>query len=396
MSDNHRYDLLIVGAGIFGVTAALALRQRGYHVGVIDPGPLPHPLAESTDISKVVRLQYGVDAQYTTMGEAAVVRWRQWNAEWDAPLYHEIGVTMLTRQPMSAGGYEYESYQMSLKRGHPVERLDADEIVRRFPAWKPGAYVDGYWSSVGGFAESGRVVEALIQRGKAQGIDYHEGQTAATILEAAGRVNGVATREGERFYADQVVICAGTWTPLLLPELAPVMKSTGQPVFHLTPPDPALFQPPHFVVFTADIAATGWYGFPGHPRTGVVKIANHGVGQHLHPTHDERLVTAADEAALRTMLRETFPSLVNAPIVYTRRCVYGDTLDEHFWIDRHPDRPGLTVAAGGSGHGFKFAPVLGDLIADAAEGKANEWLPKFRWRQLVATVAGQEAARFHG
>jgi glycine/D-amino acid oxidase-like deaminating enzyme len=396
MATEQSDDVLIVGAGIFGVTAALELRRRGHRVGVIDPGPLPHPLAESTDISKVVRLQYGADEQYTAMGEAAIAGWRRWNAEWDEPLYHEVGVTMLTRQPMVDKGYEYESYQLSLRRGYAVERLNADEIVRRFPAWKPGAYVDGYWSGVGGFAESGRVVEALIRRGEAHDIRFHAGQTAVTLLEEAGRVNGVATREGERFHAEQVVICAGTWTPLLLPELAPVMKSTGHPVFHLVPPDPALFQAPHFPVFTADIAATGWYGFPTHPRFGVVKIANHGVGQRLHPERNARVVTADDERALRTMLTETFPSLVAAPIVYTRRCVYGDTLDEHFWIDRHPARPDLTVAAGGSGHGFKFGPVLGGLIADAVEGKPNEWLPKFRWRHLGADVAGQEAARFHG
>ena len=179
-------------------------------------------------------------------------------------------------------------------------------------------------------------------------------------------------------------------------ELQPKMKPTGHPVFHLRPPDPALFSPPQFTCFTADISRTGWYGFPYHPREQVVKIANHGVGQRLHPTNDPRLVGAADEEALRAMLAETFPALVDAPIVYTRRCLYNDTLDEHFLIDRHPEWVGLTVGAGGSGHGFKFGPLLGDLIADAAEGAPNRWLAKFRWRWLAEDTVGEEAARYHG
>jgi glycine/D-amino acid oxidase-like deaminating enzyme len=330
------------------------------------------------------------------MAEAALDGWRRWNAQWDEPLFHETGVMMVTRAPMQPGGFEYESYHMALRRGHHPDRLNADEIVRRFPQWKPGAYVDGYYHREGGYAESGRVVAKLVELGQTAGIDYYIGYTVDTILEEKGRMIGVQAREGQRFYADHVIVCAGTWTHVLLPELASVMKSSGHPVFHLKPAHPENFQPPQFVVFTADISATGWYGFPRHPHNGVIKIANHGVGQILHPENDARVVTPADEANLRTMLADTFPTLVDAPVVYTRRCLYCDTRDEHFWIDRHPNRPGLTVAAGGSGHGFKFAPILGSLIADAMEAKSNDWLPKFRWRTLESMTQGQEAARHHG
>jgi glycine/D-amino acid oxidase-like deaminating enzyme len=330
------------------------------------------------------------------MAEESLDGWRRWNAEWDEPLFHETGVTMLTHAPMQSGGFEYESYHMALSRGHHPDRLDADEIVRRFPQWKPGVYVDGYYNREGGYAESGRVVAKLVELDQAAGVSFHVGYTVDTILEANGRVIGVQARDGSQFHADQVIVCAGTWTHVLLPELAPVMKSSGHPVFHLKPANPEAFQPPEFVVFFADTSATGWYGFPLHPHNGVVKIANHGIGQILHPENDVRVVTAEDEANLRAMLADTFPALLDAPIVYNRRCLYCDTRDEHFWIDRHPQRSGLTVAAGGSGHAFKFAPILGGLIADAMEAKPNDWLPKFRWRTLEEMTAGQEAARHHG
>jgi glycine/D-amino acid oxidase-like deaminating enzyme len=388
--------MLIVGAGIFGLTAAVALRDRGYDTAVLDPGPLPHPLAASTDISKVVRMEYGPDEQYMAMVEAAIEGWHRWNDEWGQTLYHEVGVTMFTCDEMKPGGFEFESYQLLLKRGHQPERLHADEITRRFPAWKPGVYVDGYFHARGGYAESGRVVSALIEQAEAKGVVLITGQTVVDVVVENGRATGVRTQARDTFSAGQVIIAAGAWTPLLVPELAPVMKSSGHPVFHLQVNHPALFTPPDFAVFTADIANTGWYGFPVHPGEGILKIANHGVGVPLHPSHDERTVTLADEDNLRRFLANTFPALVDAPVVYTRRCLYCDTLDEHLWLDHHPKQEGLFVAAGGSGHGFKFAPVLGDLIADAVEGNPHDWLPRFRWRHLRLDTAGEEAARHHG
>ncbi|MDX1689323.1 MAG: FAD-dependent oxidoreductase [Candidatus Promineifilaceae bacterium] len=396
---NDVYDVVVVGAGIFGVTAALSLRRRQNTVALLDPGSLPNPRAASTDISKVVRMEYGADTVYMAMVEEALEGWHRWNEGWDEPLYHETGVVMLARAPLTPGGFEYESYQALLQRGHRPERLDADEIARRFPAWKPGAFVDGFFHARGGYAESGRVVAALIREAESRGVDVYERQVATALLRDGDRVTGVRTRSGETFAAGHVLVAAGSWTYLLVPELTPYMRATGHPVFHLRPADPKMFAPPRFTVFTADVSQTGWYGFPFHPGEGVVKIANHGVGVRLHPDDDERVVTAEDEARLRAFLSDTLPGLAEAPVVYTRRCLYADTLDEHLWIDRHPDLEGLTVATGGSGHGFKFAPILGDLIADVLEGarggKENDWLVRFRWRELSAGTAGEEAARHH-
>src|SRR4051794_10532053 len=148
-------------------------------------------------------MEYGTDEQYMAMAEASLDGWRRWNAQWDEPLFHETGVTMVNHKPMEPGGFEYESYHMALKRGHHPDRLDAAEIVRRFPQWKPGAYVDGYYHREGGYAESGRVVAKLIELGQAAGIEYPTGFTVDTILEENGRVIGVQARDGSRFYADQ-------------------------------------------------------------------------------------------------------------------------------------------------------------------------------------------------
>lgn len=388
-------DVAIVGGGIFGLSAALELRGRGHRVTVLDPGPIPHPLAATTDVSKVVRMEYGVDDLYMEMVDRAIDGFEAWNERAGEALYHPCGVVMLSRDAMVPGGFEHDSYQSLLRHGKTPERLDADEIVRRFPAFGPGAYQDGFFHARGGFGESGRVVETLAGWARTSGIDVLEGQTAERVTDAGNRVTGVVTREGLELSAGQVVVAAGAWTPKLVGELRPLMRATGHPVFHLQVSNPSLFSAPNFAVFTADIARTGWYGFPIHPRRGIVKIARHSAGLALDPEHDERVVDDDEVEILRTFLRESFPSIAEAPIVYTRRCLYCDTLDEHLWIDRHPRTEGLVVASGGSGHGFKFGPVLGGMIADVVEGKAHPWHERFAWRQLDVATAGQEPARHH-
>jgi glycine/D-amino acid oxidase-like deaminating enzyme len=187
-----------------------------------------------------------------------------------------------------------------------------------------------------------------------------------------------------------VIAALGSWTPHALPFTAGWFRSSGMPVFHLRPDDPVLFEAARFPVFGADISSTGYYGFPLHPTAGVVKIANHGVGRALHPSSPDRVVTGDEIAALRGFLADTFPALAAAPLVASRVCVYCDTWDGHFWIDRDPERDGLVLATGGSGHAYKFAPLLGDLIADAVDGRPT---PRFRWRPGLRPERSEEAAR---
>jgi glycine/D-amino acid oxidase-like deaminating enzyme len=116
----------------------------------------------------------------------------------------------------------------------------------------------------------------------------------------------------------------------------------------------------------------------------------------MSPEFPQRAVTSGEEASLRKFLSWAFPALADAPIVYSRVCMYCETHDGNYWIAPDPERKGLVIAAGDSGHGFKFAPVLGEIIADAVEGKPNPILEKFRWRPEVPVGAGTDAARFVG
>ncbi len=388
---------LVVGAGIFGAAAALELARRGHSVTLLDPGPLPHPLAASTDISKVLRMEYGTDETYMSMMEEAFDGWRSWSRRWrsrrEPDLYHETGVLMVCRSPMEPGGFEYESWKMLTARGHEPERVDAGAMRDRFPAWNADVYVDGFFHALGGYAESGAVVKWLVDEAERAGVTLRAGSRVSGMLEGHGRIGGVRLENGEALEAKETLVAAGAWTGKLL-GFEHEIRATGHPVLHFRPRDPSLFAPQRFPVFTADVARTGLYGFPVN-RDGVVKVALHDEGVAIDPDAP-RTVSPPQEARMRELLADTLPALSDAEVVYRRLCLYADTQDEDFWIAHDPEREGLTVASGGSGHGFKFAPVLGPLIADTVEGKDHPLAGKFRWRPEIRLDKGKEAARYHG
>ena len=387
--------VLVVGAGINGVTAAIELKKRGHKVVLVDPGPLPHPLAASTDISKAVRAAYGSDEDYAALAERSIPLWRKWNREFGVELYHEVGVMFVRKGGMKPGDFEYESLKILERHGHKVERMNSARLWKRFPAWNPELYQDGVLELEAGYAESSRVVTTLIKCAESMGIELREGTRFSQLDEGDDRVKGIVLDDGHRISGDLVVMTVGAWTPYVLPFTRKFFRATGQPVFHLKPQRSELFAPEHFPVFGADISTTGYYGFPLN-RDGIVKIANHGPGREMSPESSYRAVTPREERKLREFLSSTFPPLANAPIVYTRVCLYCDTNDGHFWIAPDPGRPGLVIAAGDSGHGFKFAPVLGEIIADTVEENSNALLKKFRWRPEVRLGEQKEAARFQG
>src|SRR5947209_8702299 len=163
--------VLIAGAGVFGVTAAIELRKRGHPVMLVDPGPLPHPLAASTDVSKVVRLEYGADEPYTALAENAIEGWRRWNRDFGDALYHETGLLFLRQGPLTRGTIEQDSFEVLSRRGHPVDRVSAAEVRARFPAWNAARYPHGTYSHEGGFVESGRAIARLVAHAREEGVE---------------------------------------------------------------------------------------------------------------------------------------------------------------------------------------------------------------------------------
>ncbi len=386
----HRSEeIVVVGAGVFGAVAALELQGRGHKVTLVDRGPVPHVDASSTDVSKVIRMDYGSDVFYHELAEVALDGWERWNADWHRPRYHPGGFLVLAAGPMTPGGFEYESHRVLSERGYTAERIGGDQLSRRFPAWNGGRYPDGYVSPRGGWAESGAVVSTLLELCRAAGV-----RTVTAVVtglaEDGSRVRGVRAGDDE-IAADTVVVCAGAWTPTLVPRLSTALRPIAQPVLHFGVDAPDLYRGPHFPPFAADIAGSGWYGFPALDD-GRVKLGHHGPGTQVTPDAKGE-VPAGHEALARSFLAESIPGLADAPIVGSRVCLYCDSFDGDFIIGRDPEQEGLVVASGGSGHGFKFAPILGAIIADAVEGTDNRWATRFGWR--TGGTERTEEARLH-
>ena len=372
--------ILVVGAGVFGASAALELRLRGHSVTLVDPGPLPHPDASSTDVSKIVRADYGGDTFYSRFARDCIPEWHRWNAKAGRTLYHETGFLLLAGERMQPGGFEHDSREVMRSLGQPVERLDGERLQARFPAWTSGRYPDGYFNPYAGWAESGNVVAWLLTLARDAGVVFREGGRMEALLEKGSRVAGIVTDHGDEYRAEVVVMATGAWTPTLLPWMGDALRCVGQPVYHFRPAEPDPYRPEQFPPWAADIAKTGWYGFPAQPD-GTVKVANHGSGIPVDP-NGERVVPAETDELFGDFLAETFPGLSGSQIVLRRLCLYCDSWDGDFWIDWDPSREGLLIATGGSGHGFKFAPLIGSVISDRVEGKENAWESRFRWRSL--------------
>lgn len=369
---------VIVGCGIFGTTAALELRARGWDVTLLDQGVVPNPKATSNDSNRVVRPDYGSDDFYMDLGLEAIAGWHEWNATWDESPYHEDGFLLLSPEPLRPGTFEGDSYERLAARGVPVERLSGDEVSARFPAWIAADYPEAYYNPRAGWTEADRVLETLLERAAEEGVRVRPGARVVGLSEDGEGVSGVGLEAGERVEADTVVVAAGPWTPALVPELGDVMWPSGQPIIYFRPENSDAFRSPAFSPWAADIANSGWYGIGALPD-GRVKVASHGEGVRVDPGA-VLSIPRRTESIFRSFLTRSLPALGEAPAAGSRLCVYCDTWDGDFWIDHDPGRSGLVVATGGSGHGFKFAPVLGRIIADVVERRPNPWADRFRWR----------------
>jgi len=220
--------------------------------------------------------------------------WHEWNDVFKEPVYHENGYMLLSKDEISLEGTNYESicYKNIVDRSFEHEYLNERDLKSSFPAFEKSKYVSAVYNPMGGFAESGKAVTLIAEKLRSLGVEILENQEVDKILYDSDKAIGVSTKSSQSFYADHVIICAGNSSAYLLPELKPFIKVTGHPIFHIKASRPHFFNYHEFPTFAADIANTGWYGFPFHPKEKVVKLALHTDGLELNPLTDERISIA--------------------------------------------------------------------------------------------------------
>ncbi|KAL4884966.1 FAD dependent oxidoreductase [Aspergillus karnatakaensis] len=386
-------QILIVGAGVFGLSTALELTKRGYsNITVLDRHVPPVVDGSSVDISRIIRADYA-DPVYAQMALEANEGWTSTYAAH----YHKSGFVLVAETP---NYYIEQSKRNIIQKGGNVDSIaDVAGMKQLYPSIEadlPQAH--GYHNPAGGWADAAGAIAQLSSQCSLAGVSFITGRrgTVVSLRKSGSKVVGVNLLDGSHLLAAQVILATGAWSNRLL-DLTHTASSSGQPVgfIQLTPEEGVKFaKTPVMINFT-----TGVFSFPPTPGSNILKLARHGYGFATEiqsealgrsisgPKRDASnaatgyLPDDADEA-LRYGLGQLFPSLKDRPWLNRRLCWYTDTPTGDFIIDRVPGTEGLFVATGGAGHAFKFLPVLGKYVADCFEEKAPSELRQ-KWRLRV-------------
>ncbi|HEX4605895.1 MAG TPA: FAD-dependent oxidoreductase [Candidatus Angelobacter sp.] len=357
---NKPYDFAIVGAGVFGAWTAHFLRQSGASVALVDAYGPANSRSSSGGETRVFRMGYGPDEFYTRWAMRSLPIWRELAARTGQEIFHQTGVLWL-----SDDGDVYLKNLCGVLANAGVEReeLNAEEIRRRWPQFSFHDVTRGVLEPASGLLLARSSVQALVRELGGRGVEHI--QASVGPPRGSGRLAKIKTGAGDSIAAGAFIFCCGPWLPKVFPELLQErIFVTRQEVFFLgTGPGTADFRAPKMPVWLHRTHPDLPYALPDIEDRGF-KIAFDRHGQSLDPDTDERLVAQSSVDRLRAYLRQNIPALADAPIVETRVCQYENTWNGDFLIDRHPEFENVWIAGGGSGHGFKHGPALGEYLSD--------------------------------
>ena len=351
---------IVVGAGAFGGWTALHLLRKSVSVTLVDAWGPGHSRASSGGESRVIRATYGADEIYTRWVVRSLELWKEYEKRWDVKLYHRMGGLWMAGADDAS---ERAAIKVLKKVGVSFEELSVSEAARRFPQIN---FEDVEW------AIYERDVGYLLARRGCQAVLEAFIELGGSYVQSAARrgPGGVVLSDGETLSADNYVFACGPWLGGLFPELGETfITPTRQEIYYFgTPLGDARYLEGACPIWI-DNGARLYYGIPGSDWRGF-KVADDSTGETVDPTTMERLPREESIAAARDYVEFRFPGMKGAPLVEARVCQYGNSTDHNFIIDRHPDAENVWVVGGGSGHGYKHGPALGEHVAEAVLGQA--------------------------
>jgi sarcosine oxidase len=366
-------DVVVVGLGAMGSAALYHLARRGVRVLGIERFAPGHDRGSSHGLTRIIRLGYFEHPTYVPLLTRAHALWRELEAAAGRRLLTVTGIVEIGRP-----GSTLVTGTLAASRLHglPHEVLDATGAMRRFPAFRLPEDFVGVVQPDGGFVLAEPSVLAHVALAKAAGAEVRESEIVWAVEPRAGRVRVVTDRGA--IDAGVAVVAAGPWAKQLLPDLSAPLAVTRNVLGWFEPVEPSLFAAGLFPVFLMQTPHGIHYGFPPHAEIGVKVARHHQGGRTVDPDTYDRAVSGADEASIRTVLTEYLPA-ANGPLVTSKTCLYTETPDGDFVLDAIPGAPHVIVASPCSGHGFKFSPVIGEIVADlATKGVTRHDISRFR------------------
>jgi sarcosine oxidase len=369
-----RYDVIVIGLGGMGSASAYHLARRGKRVLGLEQFDLLHERGSSHGLTRIIRLAYHEDPSYVPLLRRSYELWHDLEADSGERL-------LITTGSLEGGPEDGPTFRGALAAAQlhdlPHEVMAATELRDRYPAYAGfGDDTRVVYQPDGGFLLAERTIQAHADGARAAGAElrFREAVTGWETLADGVRVS---TAKGT-YEADRLVICAGAWARTLVPDLADVAVPERQVLAWMTPRRPELFASDRFPVFLIDVAEGSYYGFPIHDGHGFKFGWYHHFREPMDPDDPDRSAGPRDEAALRAFAERYFPDGAG-PTEMLKACIFTNSPDEHFIIDRLADAPQVSVAAGFSGHGYKFCSVVGEIMADLAiDGRTAHDIGLFR------------------
>jgi sarcosine oxidase len=373
-----QFDVVVVGLGAIGSAALHQLALRGVRVVGVERLVPGHDQGSSHGESRIIRLGYFEHPSYVPLLRRTYALWRELEAASGTKLLHITGIAEIGPPD---GEVVAGTLAASRLHGLPHEVMDAVETMRRFPAFKVPPDHVGVFQPDGGFIAAEPAIAAMIAQAQAAGAKI---RTSTAVLSIDRHGDGVRARTNQGdIDARSAIVAPGPWIKTLLPDLPVPLRVTRQVMGWFQPLDPALFASGRFPVFLLESRHGVHYGFPPF-ASGAVKIArHHHDDETVDPDRFDRAISAGDEALIRAALAEHIPA-ASGPLTSAQACLYTVTADHDFIIDRLPGAPNIIVASPCSGHGFKFAPVVGEILADLTlDGGTRHDISRFRLSRLL-------------
>ena len=380
MSNSQHFDCLVLGTGGVGSAALYHLAKQGKRVAGIDRFGVAHDRGSSHGQTRIIRQSYFEHPSYVPLVQRAFELWEELQAEHGRDLYYQTGIL----QAGPGGGALIQGVlASSAEHGLPIEHLNVAEARKRWPQFAFDDDMEVVFEQRGGFLLIEHAISAHIEKAQWAGAELFVGHTICEV-KTGGRCLEVLTDQGT-FTADSIVVTAGAWAADLLPELKGHLRILNKPLHWYTADADLYSNRVGCPVFFFESETGDYYGFPSIDERGL-KLARHSGGTEVsNPLELNRSLDEDERSDVAGFLRKHLPQVSDQATDHAV-CMYTVTSDSHFIIDRAELDDRIVYAAGLSGHGFKFAAALGELLAKMANGESHGYdLAQFSARPRIDT-----------